>query len=329
MGNSMTSRERVAAVLRREQPDRTPLSGWVHLNLREPIETAYGSVEAFEDHFAFDLEHLFPHGLVPYWGNRLHEVREAVGERDLTPEHLLDFELSDPNLPEPYARLKEAIERCHARERFAYVQTPGIFECLNAAFGIENHLCYLLEYPDELQEVYARQARWNQTVAHNFIDLGADMIHVSDDWGGQDSLLFSPEVWRSLIAPHHQTTAKAVRERGVFLSLHSDGYIWPVLEETAAMGYQLLHPFQESAGMDWGAYRRDFAGRFGIMGGMCVQTTVGFGDVDRVESELKRIFELMGDTPWICCTSHFVQAHCSIEELTRTFEIARSLAGTP
>ncbi|MGF1448566.1 MAG: uroporphyrinogen decarboxylase family protein [Opitutales bacterium] len=322
----MTSRERVAAVLRREKPDRTPLYGWVKLNLREPIAAAYGSVEAFEDHFAFDLEHLFPNGLAPYWGNRLDAMRETVGESDLTPEHLLEVELSDPNLSAPYARLKEQIEACHGKERFAYVQTPGIFECLNQAFGIENHLCYLLEYADELQEVYARQAKWNQTVANNLIDLGADMIHVSDDWGSQDSLLFSPEIWHSLIAPHHRSTAEAVRCRGAFLSLHSDGYIWPVLAETAAMGYQLVHPFQESAGMDWRAYRQDFADSFSIMGGMCVQTTVGFGDLAKVEAELKRVFELMGATPWICCTSHFVQSHCSIEELTRTFEIARDLA---
>ena len=59
----MTSRERVIHVINHNKPDRVPIYGWVRANLEEPISKAFGSVEAFEDRYEFDLAHLFggPH----------------------------------------------------------------------------------------------------------------------------------------------------------------------------------------------------------------------------------------------------------------------------
>jgi len=70
-------------------------------------------------------------------------------------------------------------------------------------------------YPDALAQVYQRQAEWNRAFAMNCIDLGVDMVHVSDDWGGQRGLLFSPRTWWKLIYPNHEITCRAVQARGV------------------------------------------------------------------------------------------------------------------
>ena len=120
-----------------------------------------------------------------------------------------------PNSTAGYAGLIAAV-RHHQKERgrFVYVQTPRIFEPLNGVFGIENHLAWLLLYPDDLRAVYARQAQWNRQFAMNCMDLGIDMIHVSDDWGSERSLLFSPDTWWQMIYPYHQvTTAGVIRSR--------------------------------------------------------------------------------------------------------------------
>jgi uroporphyrinogen decarboxylase len=39
----------------------------------------------------------------------------------------------------------------------------------------------LLLFPEELPEVHARQAEWTKRFAASCLDLGIDMIHVSDD----------------------------------------------------------------------------------------------------------------------------------------------------
>jgi uroporphyrinogen decarboxylase len=173
------------------------------------------------------------------------------------------------------------------------MQTPGIFECLNDPFGIENHLCWLALYPDELKEVYARQAAWNSRFASNIIDLGIDCIHVSDDWGAQRSLLFSYDMFKELIFPFHKITADFVKSRDVFLSLHSDGYVAQVIDDVIELGYDMVHPWQESAGMTYDNYIANYQDRLAILGGVCIQTTLGFGDLKRLESEIRRVFNLL------------------------------------
>ena len=56
-----------------------------------------------------------------------------------------------------------------------------------------------------------------------------------------------------------------------------------------------------------------------------MQTTIGFGDLDRLTSEIKRILQVFKDRGLLLCTSHFVQDHCSIEELTFAYDLIYDL----
>ena len=101
---SMTSRERVIAVLRGNTPDRIPVYGWVAANLSEPIAKLFGSVAEFEDHYAFDFAHLFG-GPSTYDGSDLKDVRASL-KGPITPQALLDVPVHDPNDLEGCLRLE-------------------------------------------------------------------------------------------------------------------------------------------------------------------------------------------------------------------------------
>ena len=318
----MLPRERVIATIRHGRPDRMPVYGWVGANLGDEITKAYGSLAAFEDRYEFDYAHLFGSPSTYNWD----DLKRRFPDGGPTPADLLDVPLLPADRREDYGAIVEGI-RHHRdqRGRFAYVQTPGIFEALNGVFGIENHLAYMLLYPEEIAEVYRRQSAWNLAFAMNCVDLGVDMVHVSDDWGGQTGLLFSPQLWRDLIYPNHKPVCDAVRRRGAFLSLHSDGNIASVLDGIVELGYQVVHPYQESAGMDWEVYRRRYMGRFTVMGGLDVQRTIGFGNLPQLERDIRRVIGLFPDGGLLFCTSHFVQAHCTIEELTFAYDLVYRL----
>lgn len=315
----MLSRERVIKVINHEKPDRMPIYGWVSGNLDRQISEAFGSVVAFEDKYEFDFAHLFG-GPGAYPGEPLKEIRCKSGE--VEPGALLDIPLNDPNNMDAYKDIVAGIQHHkEARGRFVYVQTPGIFECLNGPFGIENHLAYLLLFEDELKEVYRRQAEWNKAFAMNCIDLGVDMVHVSDDWGQQHGLLFNPATWWKMIYPYHKVTADAVKSRGTFLSLHCDGNLNSVVDGVIDLGYDVVHPWQESAGMSLQEFKDKYMGAFTVMGGLDVQTTIGFGKLDFLKAEIERITGMFRDGGLMFCTTHFVQDHCTIKELTYAYDL--------
>ena len=319
----MNSHERVLATIQHRPADRMPVYGWTRANMEKQIDAAFGSVDAFEDHYEFDLVHLFG-GPGPHPAS----VSRADGEQgpSILPEEFLDVPLTDPNDQSKYQDIIRDIEHYKTkRGRFVYIQTPGIFECLNGVFGIENHLLYLGLYQDELAEVYRRQAEWNRAFAMNCIDLGVDMVHVSDDWGGQSGLLFSPKTWWKLIYPNHAITVNAVKARGVPVSMHSDGNVNAVIDGIIKLGYQVVHPWQESAGMSLSNFKQNYTGYFTVMGGLDVQTTIGFGKIDFLRSEIERVITMFNDGGLIFCTTHFVQDHCSIDELVTAFDLVHEL----
>jgi len=321
----MLPRERVIHVIEHRKPDRVPLYGWVKENLTPQITEVYGSVENFEDRFEFDFAHIF--GGPPAWdAEALEDLRTHLG-RDPEPPEVLDLPVPDPDDPARYQDIREQI-RHHREERgrFVYVQTPGFFEGYNDHFSIENHLMHLLLFPDALHELYRRRKDWDIAFAMNCLDLGADMIHLSDDWGAQHGLMFNPGTWREMIFPYHKAVAEAVQDRGGYVSLHSDGNILPVMDGILEIGYHVVHPWQESAGMSLAHFKKNYSRHFTVMGGLDIQTTLGFGKRDHLVNEIERVMRLGADGGVLFCTTHYVQDHCTMEELTLAFETAYEMS---
>ena len=320
----MNSTERVTNTILGKPVDRQPIYGWVFENLRNEITQAFGSVEDFEDHYEFDMAHLFggPGAFKKDVLDRLTAENE-----ELTPDLLAEEDVfASPDRMEDYAGVAGALRFHKQRDRFCYVQTPGFFEQFNGVFGIENQLLYLAMYPDELGELYRRQADWTIRFAGHCIDLGVDMIHISDDWGAQNNMMFSPKLWWELIYPNMKRVVDYVHSRGAFASLHSDGCVMKVADGIAELGLDVVHPWQESAGMSYDVYLDRYADKFAILCGVCVQTMLGILPRDRLEAEIRRVFSTLKGRRWICCTTHFVQNHCSIEDLKFAYDLIYRLA---
>ena len=181
-------------------------------------------------------------------------------------------------------------------------------------------------YTDEIAELYRRHTDWIIRYADHCIDAGADMVHISDDWGSQKDLLFSPELWYELIYPNMKKVVDHVHSRGVFVSLHSDGCVSKVADGIASLGFDLVHPWQENAGMSYGLYLDKYSDKFAILGGVCVQSAIGILPRCELEAEIRRVFNTLKGKRWICCTSHFVQDHCSMDDLEFAFDLIYKLA---
>ncbi len=320
----MKSYELVSQTIKGNNPGRTPIYGWIAWNLDWANNNKYKTHTAFEDRYEFDMAHLFG-GPGCFNNEKLNELRNSGVE--ITPEVLLDIPLLPVDNMEDYKSIIEQLKFYREdRGRFCYVQSNGIFECLNEPFGIENHLMYLILYPDELKEVYKRQTEWNIKFNNIMAELGVDMIHISDDWGSQNSLMFSRNMFEEFLLPYHKLMGESVKKTGKFLSLHSDGNINEALDGVLDIGFDVLHPWQETAGMSYDTYLQKYSDKFAILGGLCVQSTLGFGNYEKLENEIRRVFSLLKGKRFLFCTTHFVQNHCSFEELEFAYDLIYKLA---
>ena len=55
--------------------------------------------------------------------------------------------------------------------------------------------------------------------------------------------------------------------------------------------------------------------------------TLGFDKREFLEQEIRRVMGMFRDGGMLFCTSHFVQDHCTMDELTFAFDLVKDLRG--
>jgi hypothetical protein len=60
------------------------------------------------------------------------------------------------------------------------------------------------------------------------------------------------------------------RSMGLYVNLHSDGYIMQILDDLVEIGYHSWHPLQESAGMDPQTIKDNYGDKFVCYGSLDV-----------------------------------------------------------
>ena len=317
----MTSRERVIATIKGEKRDRMPLFGWLgNAEFSPKVEDAFGSIETFQDKYEFDLAA----GSCPTWPFDWEQFKG--GDAYEEPHQMFEtVPMTNPDDADFSGLIADLKHHKDDRGRFYYVWLPGFFEYCNSLFGMENNLMYLLLYPEQIKETFDRVHNWYKKMFVNLKEIGVDMVLLSDDWGSQRSLMFSKEVLNELIIPVHKATVEDAHKVGLFASLHCDGDINDALDGIVECGYDVLHPYQESAGMSVDKFKSQYMDKFTVMGGIDVQTTLGFGKYDFLESEIRRIVGEFKDKGMILSTSHSIQPHCEIEEAKFAYDLMYKL----
>jgi uroporphyrinogen decarboxylase len=312
MGADMTGRERVLCALRHVEPDRVPRYIWMFRDdMRQECARRYGSLDAFYDYLDIDAFQTFPSKGM--WPGGVRSIDDA-----------LDATLTDPNDADIYRSIRRDV--AHHKEgkgRAVFCQTPGVFETSNGVLGIENSLLLLALEPRKCRALYDKIAHWSAQYARNVLDVGVDIVHISDDWGENGRMMMSPRVWREHIYPAERITVESARSHGGWVSLHSDGYFYDVLEDCVRMGIQCVHPVQQSAGMDIARFKREFAGRLTLYGGLDIRHTLPRGTLRELEEEVRAVFRtLKPGGGFVFCTAHTIQPDTSLERVEFAYRVA-------
>lgn len=137
---------------------------------------------------------------------------------------------------------KQAEIKEHQKEYFYRQAGVSLFERVISLRPFDDVLCdlyteepYLIDLMDKLTDYYEKQI---QTA----IRLGVDSYHFGDDFGTQDNLIFSPEIFRTHFKPRYARLMKPLKEAGIKVNFHSCGMIEPLFKEFKEMGVDSVWP---------------------------------------------------------------------------------------
>jgi len=144
----------------------------------------------------------------------------------------------------------------------------GFFSGIHNSFmDFQDLLANLLLNPRFIKKLTRKLAKMNLYAAEMLLDRGVEIIDVCDDMGTADGLLMSPELFREFFLPWYEELTHRIHDRGAFIHLHSHGNIAALLPDLAAIGIDIINPFDWEENPDLPELVRRFGKHFVFCGG--------------------------------------------------------------
>jgi len=132
-------------------------------------------------------------------------------------------------------------------------------------------------------------------------DFVGGLVH-ADDLAYAEGLIVSPKHLREFVFPWYRWCGAMTRDRGRLLIFHSDGRLFPVLEDIMGCGFQALHPIEPKA-MEIAEVKARTGGRLTLLGNIDLGYTLTRGTPAEVEEEVKQKILTVGQNGGYCVGS--------------------------
>jgi len=213
---------------------------------------------------------------------------------------------------------------CSETNRFVIAGCcPRIFERLQFLRGTERLFVDLMDEPPELDELTERIHRFYVDELALWAETKVDALMLMDDWGGQQSMLISPDLWRQRYRPLYAQYVDVAHRRGKHIFLHSDGFILPILEDLVELGFDAVNCQVFCMGVETLGER--FAARITFWGELDRQQLLPHGSREDIERAARMMHRHLHRAGGLIAQCEFGPA-ARPENVRRFFEVFEELS---
>ena len=169
-------------------------------------------------------------------------------------------------------------------------------------------------------------AFWNGALEElgDVIDVAAE----ADDYGTQDSMLISPDMYRRLLKPLQAELFSVIRKKLTdgFVFFHSCGNVRGLIPDFIEIGVDILNPVHITAtGMEPVALKKDFGNDIRFWGGgVETQTVLPRGTVQQVKDDVKKNLDALAPGGgYVFNTVHNIQSDVPPENIMAMWDALR------
>ncbi len=242
------------------------------------------------------------------------------------------FSISDQELD----ILQDRARSLQSKTGYPLVATGGplffsLYQVGQELFGYEKFFTFMASDPD-LMHCWLEflTATCIERLGKYLKSLGPylDVIMMGDDYGLQNSLQMSPQMFRELFKPYLVRVCSAVKEYapGIKILLHSCGSVAPIIPDFIEAGIDALNPVQVTAkGMEPDRLKKDFGREIVFWGGgVRTQSTLVKGSADQVAAEVREMIDIFSPGGgYIFCPIHDIQEEVPADKILAIYRTAQ------
>jgi uroporphyrinogen decarboxylase len=254
-------------------------------------------------------------------------------------EQLKNYKFPDPTNKGRTKDLSRQAKEAFEKTEYALIMSDGIW-------GMLQHSALLLGF-HRLYEALASEHKLITAILDRLLEYEINywesvfikvkeyvqIIHISDDLGGQFGPNINPVVYRKLIKPYHKKLIDFIRKKAnVKILFHSCGSVYEFIPDFIEMGIDILNPVQVSAAkMDSNTLKKEFGNDITFWGGgIDTQKVLPFGTPEEVRNEVKkRISDFAPGGGFVFTTVHNIQANIPAVNIKQMFETVKEYGNYP
>ncbi|MBN1837137.1 MAG: hypothetical protein JW820_14875 [Spirochaetales bacterium] len=230
------------------------------------------------------------------WGFSWEKLDRTMGQprEPLLPEwsRLPSLEMPDPDDPERFAHVPGIMREYGERYYLASLVLTG-FTVMSFLRGFANLLVDLVEERPEISLLADRVFGFEEEVIRRLPGRGFHGVAFYDDWGTQENLILSPELWRRHFRERYRRQFTLAHELGLEVYFHSCGYVRELVPELIEIGVDMLNLSQPNL-YDIAELGRSFGGRVCFVCPVSYQTTAISGTVEQIYADVASLVEHLG-----------------------------------
>jgi len=154
-------------------------------------------------------------------------------------------------------------------------------------------------------------------------DAGVDAIILEGDLAMNTNTIMSPAHYREFIKPYHAQIIETVHKKGGKIAKHSDGNLWPILDDLIEVGFDGIHPIQPQC-MNIKEVKEHCGDKVCLMGNIDCVDILPNGTIDDVEKAVKETIEIAAPGGgYILSSSNSIHPGCKVENYIAMVRFAK------
>lgn len=177
--------------------------------------------------------------------------------------------------------------------------------------GLENFAIATYEQPEMVAYLLDLYTDWYAKAVSHLCDTGLDFLWFGDDIAYKTAPYVSPRMFHDLILPRFRKVAQQCRLPWIY---HSDGNLFPIMDDLLSLGMSGLHPLEPEA-MDIGELKRRIGGKVCLVGGISVDR-LSRGTPDEIDALVKHaIATVAPGSGYMAASSNSIASYCKADNV--------------
>ena len=360
----MNSRERVLRALRRDGlPDRVPLQfdlsrplleafsqkldipiGWqpnyyedlkyrtsgneIRVAMGSDCVLVGGGVPAgFEPEQTDDGCIVNEFGMKMKMGLAWYDVVEGPLEQASTVQEVRDLPFPDPTDEARFVDARRYIDRYRGEAFIIGDVELTMFEMAWHMTGLQKFMTDMAMGEPYIEALLDRTMEFSIAIGRRLVELGVDGIWTGDDFGAQNGMMISPDMWRRLFKPRMAEVFRQFRAINpeVVVMYHCDGAIAPILDDLIEIGLDVFNPVQPDVpGHEPHELKARFGDRLSFWGAIDQQHLLPKGSPAEIDADVKAKIEALGSGGgYMVAPAHILQGDTPVENVEAFIEAVR------